>query len=382
MRPRVVVTGIGLLTPLGDTPEAVWQALIDGKCAARSWPDLEEEGLPITRACRVVEGIARVPDTRRGQAMALVAARAATEQAQLPRGGQVGVYVGTTMGESAAFEAAAEGTPLNLQRASGDVFAQVVMQELELKGPRRTYGTACAAGNYAIAMAAAAVARGEVDAALAGGVEPISRIALVGFARLRAMTSDVCRPFDRDRRGMQLGEASAFLVLERSVDAHARGVLPLATIAGHGLTCDAYHPTAPRMDGSGMAACMKKSLQSAQVEPRHVGWVCAHGTGTVSSDLAEARALHTVFGGCLPPVSSLKGALGHSLGAASAVEAAVCVMALLRRVVPPNVNLNEMDQELGLDIIREPRKSPRLKWALNCGYGFGGVNSAVLLGRA
>jgi 3-oxoacyl-[acyl-carrier-protein] synthase II len=296
--------------------------------------------------------------------------------------GRVGVYVGTTMGESAVFEAAGEGAELALDEAAGSVFAAEVAETLELEGPRRTYGTACAAGNYALGAAAVAVRSGAVDAAIAGGVEPFSRIALLGFARSRAMSSDLCRPFDASRSGMQLGEAAAFLVLEREDRARARDAAVLAAVTGFGLSGDAFHPTAPRDDGSGMAAAMRACLAAAAVPAAEVGWVCAHGTGTARSDAAEANALHEVFGERPPPVSSVKGALGHSLGAATAVQAVVAVLALRGRLLPPNANLEQLDESLGLDVPTEPRAAPGLRRVLSCGYAFGGLNSALLLEAA
>jgi 3-oxoacyl-[acyl-carrier-protein] synthase II len=292
------------------------------------------------------------------------------------------VFVGTTMGESAGFEAAAEGAPFDIEESAGCSLTNAVAASQELGGPRRTYATACAAGNYAIGAAAAAVRGSRVRAALAGGVEPFSRSAMLGFARMRAMTPDLCRPFDAHRRGMQLGEAAAFVVLERHEDALARGARSLAEIGGFGISGDAFHPTAPRQDGSGMAAAMVASLVNGGLDPADVDWICAHGTGTQRSDEAEARAIRTVFGGGGPPVSSLKGALGHTLGAATAVEAVMSVMALRNGVIPGNATTETVDGSLEIDVVVEARRAGRLRWVMNCGYGFGGLNSALLIGAS
>jgi 3-oxoacyl-[acyl-carrier-protein] synthase II len=374
---RVVITGIGVRTPLGWEPEALWARLLAGDTASREWPDLVAEGFPVPRACRIEGDLGDPNPARRGRALARLAAGEALESAGFAPDGRVGVYVGTTMGESRGFEDAGEGQALDIDAAAGSVFAAEVATAYGLEGPRRTYGTACAAGNYAIGAAAAAVHSGAVDAAVAGGVEPFSRIALLGFARSRAMSSDLCRPFDRARTGMQLGEAAAFVVLEAERRARARGAKPLAAVAGFGLSGDAFHPTAPRDDGSGMAAAMAACLGPS----RDVGWVCAHGTATARSDVAEARALHEVFGDAPPPVSSLKGALGHSLGAATAVQAVVAVFALREHVLPPNANLVDVDESLGLDIVESARRA-KVERVLSCGYAFGGLNSALLLEAA
>lgn len=421
---RVVVTGLGVRTPLGDDPQSLWRRLLAGECAARDWDDLREAGFPVVRACRIA-GSADAPADRRGRLLAHGAARQAAHAAGLPPGTRTGVFVGTTMGESAGFEGAgaaaaragragggerghgaapaatdgaraasgsgtdsaggggAGGGPrLDLEGWTGQAFAAAVAAALGLDGPQRTYGTACAAGNYAIGAAADAVRSGEVAAALAGGVEPFSRIAMLGFARLRAMAAGLCRPFDAARSGMQLGEAAAFLLLEREGTARARGAPVLAAVHGLGLSGDAYHPTAPRPDGSGMAAAMERALAQAGIAPADVGWVCAHGTGTQRSDAAEALALHRVFGDRPPPVSGLKGALGHTLGAATAVEAVASVLALRDGLLPPTANLERADPDLDLDVVARPREAPGLRWTVSCGYAFGGLNSALLLEAA
>lgn len=405
-RAAAVVTGVGMITPLGLGVDAGWARILAGESAARTWPDLVDEGFPVARACRV-DDLHTADQLRRGRDLAGPAAREALLDAASTQewpGAQaldtsperIGVYVGTTMGESAAFEAAAHTGRLDLAEASGQVFAATVARDNALRGPVRTYGTACAAGNYAIGAAARAVRAGRVDVALAGGVEPFSRLALLGFARMRATAPDRCRPFAAGRRGMMLGEAAAFLVVEAAEHAKRRGAHIRAVVGGLGLAADAHHPTAPREDGSGMAAAMRGGLASAGVQPSDVGWVSAHGTGTPRSDAAEALALRSVFGADAPPVSSVKGALGHSLGAATAVEAVLGVLALEQRVLPPNAGLApagatgfgaadqgaEVDPAIDLDVLREAREAPALAWVMSCGYAFGGLNSALLLGRA
>jgi 3-oxoacyl-[acyl-carrier-protein] synthase II len=376
---RAVVTGLGLVTPLGDTPEEVWRRVLDGETAALAHADLAEEGFPITTACRVPGDLGEADPTRRGRALAARAVGAALAEAGLDADG-AGLFLGSTMGESAAYEAAAEGAPTDLATVAADIITRDVAALVGLDGPRRTYSTACAAGNYAIGAAARAVEAGAAQAIVAGGVEPFSRIAMLGFARMRAMTPDLCRPFDAGRRGMQLGEAAAFLVVEPEQMARTRGAAVLARVGPLGLTGDAHHPTAPLADGSGMAAAMRVALARAKLSSAEVGWVNAHGTGTLQSDAAEAKAVEIVFGEYRPPVSSLKGAFGHSLGAATAVEAAMSVLALGGRVIPPTANHETADLELHVDVVDAPRAAPGLRWVLNCGYAFGGLDSALLLG--
>ena len=371
-----VVTGLGAVTALGGDAPSTWRRVLAGDSAVRSWPDLAGEGFPMSIAARIDDD--RLGDAmHRGQDLAVLAAAEALAGVA---DRQVGVFVGTTMGESAVFEAAPSTGEFELAAAAGDVFARTVAARFGLTGPVRTFGTACAAGNYAIGAAHRAVTSGRCDVALAGGVEPFSRIAMLGFARMRAMAPDGCTPFAPARRGMTLGEGAAFVLVESAEHAAARGAVPLARIGGLGLAADAHHPTAPREDGSGMAAAMRAGLKAADLSPGDVGWVSAHGTGTPRSDTAEAHALHDVFGPSVPPVSSAKGMLGHTLGAATAIEAVLSVLAVRDGVLPPNGPVTEVDEALGLDVVVEARRAdPR--WVMSCGYAFGGLNSALLVGR-
>lgn len=375
----VVVTGVGASTPLGDVSRT-FDRILAGESAAREHDDLAQLGLPIARACRVD---LETPPNARGATLARIAAGAAISDAALEpdrcRSTATWTFVGTTMGESAAYEQhPGPGAP---EGAAADSFARDLADVFGLQGSSRTFGTACAAGNYAIGAAADAIRRGRCDVALAGGVEPFSMIAFVGFARMRAMTPDRCRPFGADRRGMQLGEGAAFVVLESAENASRRGVRPLARIGALGLTCDAHHPTRPRDDGSGMAGAMCQSIRRSGLSPDDVVWVNAHGTGTQASDEAEARAVGNVFEGRRLPLTSLKAALGHSLGAASAIEAALTVESFVRALVPPTVGVGDIDAALDVDVVVEPRPAAP-GWVLNCGYAFGGLNSALCLGPA
>jgi 3-oxoacyl-[acyl-carrier-protein] synthase II len=377
----VVVTGVGMVTPLGDGAEHTWRSLLEGRTALRPWSDLETEGFRVSVAARVDLGA--IDERWRGRVLALQAAREALADAGVQTGRgtpgrRTGIYIGTTMGESAQYERAAAGDPFELSAASGHGIAAHLARELGARGPVEAYGTACAAGNYAIGAALQDLRSGEVDVAVAGGVEPFSRIAMLGFSRARAMSATRCRPFDRDRSGMQLGEGAAMLIMERGQEAGRRGARSRARVAALGLSCDAGHPTAPSADGSGLSAAMRDALEQAGTDAADVGWICAHGSGTRVSDAAEARAIRDVFGSA-PTVSGLKGSLGHSMGAATAMEAALSVLSLERGVIPPTVGLQHLDPELGLDVVGRPR-STEADWVVSCGFAFGGLNSALLLG--
>ena len=355
--------------------------MLNGDSAAREWDDLAEEEFRHTVACRVedswlVDGGA----LSRGRRLALAAAGDAVNDADLALPKSTGVYIGSTMGESAAFEAAArEGDrERDLRDETVVAFPRFIREALGLSGPAVAYGTACAAGNYALGAAADALRRGDIDAALAGGVEPFSRIAMTGFSRSRAMSSSgVCRPFDNNHDGMLVGEGAAVMVLEREADARARGAGVLGAVGALGLTCDAYHPTAPKPDSSGAAAAYWRALGTEGLAPGDIQWICAHGTGTPQSDGAEARAVTSVFGDTGPPITALKGAFGHAMGAASAIEAAICLLALKHGVLPASTGL--IEPEFPLDHVITPRKATPA-WIANAGFAFGGLNSVLLLG--
>jgi 3-oxoacyl-[acyl-carrier-protein] synthase II len=391
MNPQaVVVTGVGVMSPLGTSATQMWHRLVRGESAVREWPDLA--GFRCAMACRIDDDAVSFqhPPLRRGRALALAAAEQAVVMAGLHPAAQgqtapglpeaCGVYVGSTLGESAAFEAAAEGEAVEVADYRVPSFTQGLRARFALKGPHQSLATACAAGNYAVGAAMDALRDGDVRIALAGGVEPFSRLSMVGFSRSRAMAQDCCRPFDRHRSGMLLGEGAAMFVLELSGDALARGAVPLAEVVSLGLSCDAYHPTAPLADGSGMARAMQSALDLAGVPPSAIDWVNAHGTGTRASDGAEAKALRSLFGADLPPVSGSKGALGHALGAASALELAICIEGLRQQIVPPTWGHDAADEHDGVVCTREALPM-ELRWVINNAFAFGGLNSALLLRR-
>ncbi len=376
--PRIVVTGMGLLSPLGCTADELWQRLLAGESAARSCPDLAAEGYRVSTACRM-EDFDAAP-LRRGRTLALAAAEQAVKNAGLALPEQTGVFIGSTLGESFAFESAAEGAALSLQQYSVDSFTQSIRRRYRLHGPSQSIATACAAGNYAVGAAMAALRAGRAPVALAGGAEPFSRLAMVGFSRSRAMASDLCRPFDQARTGMLLGEGAAVFVLERLDDALGRGATPLAELVSIGLSCDAYHATAPQPEGLGMAKAMQSALDLARIEAIEIDWVNAHGSGTRLSDAAEAKALGALFQDRQPLVSGSKGALGHALGAASALELAICIKGLNEQMAPPTIGHEAPDTEAGVHCTRQPTPAA-LRWVLNNAFAFGGINSSLLLRR-
>ena len=383
---RVVVTGMGAITPLGLTAAATWQAILQGRRAARDWDDLTEAGFRRGWACRIT-GL-DLPEARRGLHLARIAATEALAQAGWPGAlpdRRAGLFIGSTIGESAAFEAAATmGAQVDVADYRVPSFCAGLARDLNLTGPTEALATACAAGNYAIGAGLRALRSGRVPWALCGAVEPFSRLSMVGFSRSRAMATGDCHPFDPRRDGMVLGEGAAMFVLERASDALARGATPLAEVLSLGLASDAHHPTAPRPDGLGMARAMRAAINAAGLTPAQIDWVSLHGTGTRASDAAEGEALKTVFAGhAMPALSACKGAIGHGLGAASAIAAALCILGLRDQRVPPTAGHGSADPAIGLSCVAEdaPPLARRLQVCLNNGFAFGGLNSTLALAR-
>ncbi len=375
----VAITGMGCVTVLGDTPDRLWDRLIGGECAAQRWDDLVQEGFRVAVACRI-GGFEAAAD-RRAERLAVAAATAALAHAAPPSNKRVGLFLGSTMGESGCFEQAAErGLPVPERDGSVAALTSAVATAIGKPVVTRSYGNACAAGNTAIGAAVSLLQRGLIDVAVAGGVDGFSRIAMAGFARSRAMTPDRCRPFDADRAGMQLAEGAAFLVLERTADARERGADIVARIHGAGLSCDAFHPTAPAPDGEGMMIAMRRSLALAGASAADLAFISAHGSGTVASDSAEAIAIAEVANRV--PVVGWKGALGHAMGAASAIEAVISALALHRGLLPGTINSRTLDPRMRIDLVTEPRPLSAPRFAISNAFGFGGINSSLLLEAA
>jgi 3-oxoacyl-[acyl-carrier-protein] synthase II len=242
--------------------------------------------------------------------------------------------------------------------------------------------TACAAGNYAIAHAFDLLRTSRADLVLAGGADAFSRITYAGFHRLGAIAPERCQPFDRDRKGMIPGEGAAVLVLEPLERARARGARVYAEVAGYGLSCDAHHMTAAHPEGDGAARAMLAALADAGLAPEDVSYISAHGTGTPTNDRLEALAVQRVFGATAPrtPMSSIKSMIGHTMGAASAIEAGVCALAVATGRVPPTMNMEQPDGDL--DYVPNVARELDVRVAMNNAYAFGGNNASVLFRAA
>jgi 3-oxoacyl-[acyl-carrier-protein] synthase II len=397
---RIVVTGIGAVTSVGTGRRELWQALLAGRSGISEVTSFDTSRHPVHLGGEVhgfvaADHLVRVDSEEIGRAsqLAAAAARLALADAGLdpealdPERG--GVVMGTTSGEPVEIErfddrwVAGELDrvgPELADRYPNQWIAANVAGEVGFAGPVAMIPTACAAGNYAVAHAFDLLRAGRADVVLAGGADSFSRITYTGFARLGAIAPERCQPFDRDRKGMIPGEGAAVLVLETAERAAARGARVWAEVAGYGLTCDAHHMTGAHPQGDGAARAMERALASAGLGPDDVDYVSAHGTGTPTNDRLEAAAVERVFGGRRRPVpvSSIKSMLGHTMGAASAIEAAACALAVADDVVPPTINFEQPDPDCRLDCVPNEARALTVEVAMNNAYAFGGNNASVL----
>jgi 3-oxoacyl-[acyl-carrier-protein] synthase II len=245
----------------------------------------------------------------------------------------------------------------------------------------RIIANACASGTNAIGHAFECVRSGKYQRVLTGGYDALSELVFVGFDSLQAATSDKCRPFDRDRSGMVLGEGAAVLALENLERASERGAKILAEVIGYGISTDNHHLTQPDPSGNGPRRAMEQALRSANIRADKVGYINAHGTATVFNDAAEGKAIAELFGETVP-VSSTKSMIGHSLGAAGAIEAIICLLALQAQFLPPNINFRNPDPQLALNIVANEPRDAKIDVALSNSFGFGGTNASILIRQA
>ncbi len=423
---RVVITGMGMVTPLGDTLEGVFAAMLAGQSAVGPITRFDARTFPTTFAAEVkgfdlsrhVGDVGRWIDAGDAVKFALAAAGKALDDAGLRHGGdrtRMGVYLGT--GESrqdhdAVLAIAGRSLDASGRRRLDDKAlsreavrtyhrGREYTQELHnpsgdladvfaLEGPNHACLTACAAGTQALGEAAHLVRHGDADVMLAGGAHSmIYPLGVTGFSLLTAISTRndnprrASRPFDLTRDGFVLGEGAGLLVLEDMEHARARGVRIYAELKGYGSTCDAYRVTDCHPEGRGAAACIRAALADAGLPAEAIGYVNAHGTSTRNNDSAETAALKLALGGHARrvPVSSIKGMVGHLIAAAGAVEAVVSVLAMRQGVIPPTINYEYPDPACDLDYVPNVARECRFDHALSNSFGFGGQNAAVIVSR-
>ncbi|HKT00934.1 MAG TPA: beta-ketoacyl-[acyl-carrier-protein] synthase family protein [Rugosimonospora sp.] len=398
---RVVVTGLGPVASIGTGIDAFAEGLRAGRSGISRIRSFDPTGFPVLDAGEVhdfaPERMLRRLDPAawgRSATFAAAAARLAVADAgvdpdRVPAG-RMGAVVGTTSGESqvvdqvtaSIVEGGLAAMPVSLlERLPAGRLAEAVSTELGLTGDTLTLATACSASNYAIGYAFDALATGEADVMVAGGADSVCRWAHAGFYRLGALSDKGCQPFDRDRGGILTAEGGVALVLETLGHARARGARVYAEVLGYGVNCDAHHPVAP--DAASIAECMRIAHENCSVKPADIDYICAHGTGTPSNDLAEAQAVREVFGDRPPPISSVKSMLGHTMGAASGFGAVASVLAIVHGFLPPTINFTRPDPAMPwLDPVANAARPARVRIAQNNGYAFGGNNAITLFGEA
>jgi 3-oxoacyl-[acyl-carrier-protein] synthase II len=401
---RVVVTGLGVASPIGIGVDAFWPALLAGKigtdqisffdtskCLTHKGGEIKEfEPEPYVKKLP--------PDTiPRSAQLAVAVSAMALDDSQLLKSGadpeRVGVCFGVVLGNRPSLEKPARKLYDRLndlprqEVCAGSHDVTVVSRspatEFELYGPNLVTPTACAAGNNAIAFASDMIRAGKADAMIAGGVDELSETMFVMFNSFRSLAPEVVQPFDKNRKGLMLSEGAAALVLESYDFARARGASIYGEVLGYGNFTDAYHMTAPHPEGLGAARAMADSLRRSGLSAQDVSYINAHGTGTPINDVVESRAIRTVFGKCADsvPVSSIKSMIGHTQGAASAIEAVACLLAIKHNIIPPNMNYDEPDPECNLNIVANRSLQQTVDIALSNAFGFGGNISCVIFSR-
>ena len=395
---RVVVTGLGPVSSIGTGAADFAAGLAAGVSGVSTISRFDTTGFATTNGCEVRDFrperyVRRLDPAGLGRASqfavsaaALALQDAGVDPADLADRPGV-VSVGTTDGESEDLDRLTETCvrkgpddvpPEVVARVSASRLSASVAQEFRLRRAEAvTLPTACAAGNYAIGYAHDALRLGDADYALCGGADAMCRKTFAGFYRLGTIAPQVCQPFDRDRQGILTGEGSGMLFLETLEGARRRGARWPAEILGYGMTCDAAHPVAPDRDS--IAACIRRAHANAGVTPAEVDFVSAHGTGTKANDQTEASAIRDVFGDGPPPTVSIKSMIGHTMGAASALGAIACAVALDRQFIPPTINHRTTCPDCGVDCVPNQARRARLRVVQNNGFAFGGNNAILLL---
>lgn len=398
---RVLVTGMGVISSAGHGCRAFWDSLAAGKSAVTPVTGFDTTDLGRNYASEIKDfrprdylTAAEARRTGRCGAFTLAAARMATVDARLGPAsvpsGRLAVIIGTTMGEAKDLEGLEHAW---IQKGREAVNAKIiarcgwsllpihVARSLGARGALLTLPGACAAGNYAIGLAADLIRTGRADVAIAGGVEIIQQLQFAGFARLGAIAPERCQPFDKNRQGLILGEGAAMLVLESEEHAVQRGADAFAEFGGYGLACDAYHITRPHPEGTGTVAATRRALAEAGIEPHEVDFINAHGTGTHANDVIESKATREVFGDRPVPMSSCKSMIGHTMGASSALESVACVLTIKTGIYPPTIGYEVPDPECPINVVANVAQKGPADIVVNNSLAFGGYDAVSIFAK-
>lgn len=405
-----MVTGLGLVTPLGVGVDETWAALCQGKSGIGEITRFDTSDFTTKIAAEVkgfnAEDFLPKKDAKRTEkfiAYAVAAARMAVESARLTidekNGPRIGVLTGCGLGGLEMLEITARTvqekgpkrcSPFFIPMIIGNMAPGMISIHLGAKGPNISVATACAAGAHAIGDACNTIRRGQADAMITGGVESvITPTCIAGFNSMKALSTrnddpqKASRPFDRDRDGFVVGEGAGILIVEALDHALERGAPILAEMVGYGQSGDGYHMTSPSPDGDGMIRCMQAAIDSAQIPCASIDYINAHGTSTPLNDLYETRAIKKVFGDLAGkvPISSTKSMTGHLLGGAGGIESAFTVLAVKNGIIPPTINLDNPDDECDLDYVPKVARKAELTYAMSNSFGFGGTNASLVVKR-
>lgn len=407
---RVAITGIGLCSPLGIGTRETWEAMLEGKSGVRTITkfDASEYSSRIAAEVKDFDPLKFI-EAREVKKMdlfiqyALAAAQMAVEDAELKpsslEGDQCGVYIGSGIGGLGSIEenhiillekGPKRVSPFFLIAGIINEAAGQISIRYRSRGPNSATATACTTSTHALGDAFRIIARGDADIMIAGGAEaPITPLGVAGFCAMRALSTrneepqKASRPFDRDRDGFVIGEGAGVLILEELGKALKRGAKIYAEIVGYGMTADAYHVSAPCLDGDGAFRVIRRALDDGGVHPDEVNYINAHGTSTPYNDKVETLAIKRFFGehAYKIGVNSTKSMTGHLLGAAGAVEAGVTALAIKNQVMPPTINYENFDPECDLDYVANKARPAEIEYGLSTSYGFGGTNGAILMKR-
>lgn len=410
MERRVVVTGVGLVTPLGIGVEESWSALIAGKSGVGEITRFDATDYNTKIAGEVkgfnAEDFMPKKEAKRTEtfiAFAIAATRMAMDDSGLiidsTNAHRVGVLTGCGLGGLNMLEVTAHTvehkgpnrvSPFFIPLIIGNMAPGMISIQFGAKGPNSSVATACAAGAHAIGDAFELIKSGKADAMITGGVESvITRTGVAGFGAMKALSTRnddpqrASRPFDRDRDGFIMGEGCGMVILESLDNALERGAKIYAEMAGYGMSGDGYHMTSPPPDGDGAARCMEAAIADAGIAKHQIGYINAHGTSTPLNDLYETRAIKAVFGDLAKsvPISSTKSMTGHLLGGSGGVETVFTTLAITHGILPPTINLDNPDEECDLDYIPNVARKAHVNYAMTNSFGFGGTNASLILKR-
>lgn len=398
MKRRVVVTGLGVVSSIGIGKDEFWKNLIAGKSGISDITTFDTSDYPVHKGGEVKNfdpakfiSKDKIKNIARASQFAIAATKMALEDANLEfskiNNKKTCVLMGTTMADIQSLEQIdkywvgkneEDVWAINIQKYPANNLSNQISFYFNFFGLNFAIPTACSAGNYAIGFAFDLIRNGKIDTAIVGGVDPIARTTFTGFNRLVAMAPEKCMPFDKNRKGMMIGEGAGVLILESLELAKKRKANIYAEILGYSLGCDSVHMTTPHSES--IAKMIEKAIKNSMINKEEVDYISVHGTGTSSNDKEECRALKEVFGGYIKklPVSSIKSMLGHTMGAASALEAIACCLAIKNGIMPPTINYETPDPECGIDCVPNFARKHKIKVALNTSLAFGGNEACTV----